>query len=72
MYELRKEFRDSVDFTYINISNVAGREQAVERGLRLGTPQLLLHDGDGDLIQKWFGPVAFKEVAPTFTALIEG
>ena len=67
---LRKKYGDQVAFTYINISESTGRDTAVERGFRLGTPQLVLQSIDGEPIMLWHGPVTFKEVEPTFIELL--
>ena len=67
---LRKKYGDQVAFTYINISETAGRQEALDRGLRLGTPQLIFQSIEGELIRQWHGPVTFKEVEPTFIELL--
>ena len=54
-----------MDFTFINV-NVPGSESA-----RVNTPQLVLHDGAGEVVQKWFGHFKREQVEPRFADLLD-
>ena len=71
VYELKKKYGAQVEFTYIKISDRDGRKQAVDRGFRIGSPTLMLHDGSGEVVERWFGEVALSEIEPSFVQLLD-
>ena len=69
MYELKQQYGNQIEFTYINVNDPAVRADSNARGFRVGTPQLTLHGVEGEVLQQWFGQFTREQIEPSFAQL---
>lgn len=71
IYALQRQFKDRVDFIYLNVDNPEFVEAASPYTLT-GVTQYVLIDADGTIIQKWFGSVTEESVAESINNFLDG
>ena len=71
IYALQRQFKDRVDFIYLNVDNPEFVEAASPYTLT-GVTQYVLIDAEGKIIQKWFGSVTEELVAEVIDAYLAG
>ena len=65
MHGLEIEWQDEIDFVYIDIDDPRAEELKRELGYRV-QPHVFLLDGEGTVLQQWFGFVAAEELEAAF------
>lgn len=68
---LRKQFKDRVDFLFLNVDN-PGVLDAIAPYTLTGMTQYVLISPDGEIIQKWFGSVSEEDIAELIDTYLEG
>jgi len=68
VHGLEAQYGEKIQFTYLDVDDPATAE--LRQTLRFrGQPQFLLLDGQGNILQQWFGFVAGSDFEAVFTGL---
>ena len=65
MHGLEVEYYDKINFVYLDIDNPANDTFKKELNFRY-QPQLLLLDGNGQILYQWIGPIPKEEFVAAF------
>ena len=69
MHGLEVEYYDKIDFVYLDIDNPDNGTFKKELGFRY-QPQLLLLDGNGEILYQWIGPIPREEFVTAFEEVL--
>lgn len=70
MHGLEAEYGDRIQFTYLDIDDPNTADLQAALGFRV-QPQLFLLDGEGNVLQQWFGFVSREEFVGAFEEALE-
>jgi len=70
IYDLNQQFRDRVDFIYLNVDGEGVLDAAAPYTIT-GVTQYVLIDSEGKIIQKWFGTLREDEVSDSIASYLE-
>lgn len=70
MHGLDAEYGDRIQFTYLDIDDPNTDDLQVALGFRV-QPQLFLLDGEGQVLQQWFGFVDRETFVSAFEKALE-
>jgi len=65
VHGLQAEYTGQIQFTYLDIDDPATSTFKQALGYRV-QPEFYLLDGDGNVVQKWFGPVTKEAFVEAF------
>lgn len=69
MHGLEAEYFGKIDFTYLDVDDPAN-ETFKQQFKFVYQPQLILLDGDGQIVQQWIGPKPREEFVTAFEAIL--
>ena len=65
VHGLEAEYHTQIRFTYLDVDDAATTQFKQALGYRY-QPEFYLLDGDGNVVQKWFGPVTKESFVDAF------
>jgi hypothetical protein len=71
VHGLEAKYNDQIGFVYLNIDNPSTDKFKAQLGYFV-QPDFFLLDGDGNVLNRWTGPVAAEELEAAFIAALEG
>jgi len=69
VHGLEAEYYNQVKFTFLDIDDPGNDEFKQTLGFR-GQPQFFLLDGDGEIVQQWFGSVSAESFREAFDQVV--
>ena len=69
MHGLQAEYGDRIQFTYLDIDDPATEDLKRDLAFR-ARPQLVLLDGEGQVVKEWFGLVIREEFESAFIEVL--
>lgn len=70
MHGLDAEYGDRIQFTYLDIDDPNTKDLQATLGFRV-QPHSFLLDGEGQVIQQWFGFVSREEFVSAFEGVLK-
>lgn len=65
VHGLERKYQDRIGFVYLDIDDSAADELKRQLGYR-SMPQFFLVDGNGQILETWFGLVTAEQFEPAF------
>lgn len=69
MHGLEAEYFGKIDFTYLDVDDPAN-ETFKQQFKFVYQPQLILLDGNGQIVQQWIGPIPRDEFVTAFDQIL--
>ena len=69
MHGLEVEYFDRINFIYLDVDDPANENFKEQFGFRY-QPQMILLDGEGQVVQQWIGPIPKEEFVTAFEAIL--
>ena len=69
MHGLEVEYFDRINFIYLDVDDPANANFKEQFGFRY-QPQMILLDGEGQVVQQWIGPIPKEEFVNAFEAIL--
>lgn len=70
MYELEADYKEEIEFLFINIDGLESQPDMEKYQFQSGTPHLLLFDMNGEVVRQWFGTFTRDQVEVMFPAVL--
>lgn len=69
MHGLEVEYYDRINFVYLDVDDPANESLKDDFEFRY-QPQLVLLDGEGQVVQQWIGPISREEFMEAFEIVL--
>ena len=69
VHGLQAEYLEQIQFTYLDVDDAANAPFKQALGLRY-QPEFYLLDGEGNVVQKWIGPVTRESFVAAFDLVL--
>lgn len=69
MHGLEEEYYDRINFVYLDVDNPANETFKEQFDFRY-QPQMVLSDGNGQVMQQWIGPIPREEFVTAFEDIL--